>query len=157
MSHEGNVGVGQGTPTTADASQPRTSSSDVDVIVTASAPDSNHQPNEVVSPHPDSANESDIERPGTPLITTELRTSSPLSARTVVFTDFSQPAAVEEQRIIWLPKDPLGLVHEIGRELTSHGIPYSTGGAEIDSNGCVRVTTASPEEVRRDVGETSAI
>ena len=52
MLHEGSVGVWQGTPTTADASQPQTLSSDVNVIVTASAPDSYHQPNKVVSPHP---------------------------------------------------------------------------------------------------------
>jgi hypothetical protein len=64
-------------------------------------------------------------------------------------TEFSHPAAIEEQRIIWLPKDPLGLVHEIEQELTSQHILYSTEGAEMDSQGKVSVTSASPEEVQR--------
>ncbi|KAI0296382.1 hypothetical protein BC826DRAFT_1174720 [Russula brevipes] len=37
-------------------------------------------------------------------------------------TDFRHPATAEEQRVIWLPKDQLGLVHEIGRDLDSHDI-----------------------------------
>jgi hypothetical protein len=32
-------------------------------------------------------------------------------------TDFSHPSAVEEQRIIWLPKDRLGLIDEILQDL----------------------------------------
>ena len=157
MSYCSNIGVDQGTPPTADAPQPRTPSSDADVTVTASSPGSNQQPNEVVSLHPDGADDCDIERPRTPLFTSESRATFP--SRPDGLTDFSQPAAAEEQCIIWLPKDPLGLIHEIGRELTTYDIMYSTEGAEIDSKGCVHVTTASPEEVRRDGGdsETSAI
>lgn len=160
MSHRGNLSVEQGTPTTADAPQLRTSSPDVDVTdyINASASNSNQRSNEVAYPHPDGANDSDMERPRTPLFTDDTHTSSlTLSARSEGLTDFSQPAAAEEQRIIWLPKDPLGLIDVIGRQLTSYGIMYSTEGAEIDSKGCVNVTTASPEEVRRDGGETSAI
>lgn len=156
MSHGGNAGVEQGTPTTAVAPQPRTSSSDVDVTdyVNASASDYNQQVNDVASLHYDGSNDSDIEHTG--LLTNDLRTSSPSpSARPEGLTDFSQPAAEEELPIIWLPKDPLGLIHEIERELTSYGILYSTDGAEIDSKGCVNVTTASPEEVRRDASVKS--
>jgi hypothetical protein len=64
-------------------------------------------------------------------------------------TDFSHPAAVEEQRIIWLPKDPLGLVREIEQDLASQDILYSTGGAEMNGKGHVNVTLAPPEEARR--------
>ena len=162
VSHGGTVRVEKRSSTTADAPQPRTSNSDVDVIdyIDASGSHPNQQLNDVASPHPYSGNDCDIERPRTPLFTNKSRTPSPSpSARPEGLTDFSQPAAVEEERIIWLPKDPLGLIHEIGRELTSYGIPYSAEGAEIDSRGCINVTTASPEEIRRDRGdsETSAI
>jgi len=64
-------------------------------------------------------------------------------------TDFSHPAAVEEQRIIWLPKDQLGLVREIERGLDSHDILHSTEGTEMDSKGHVNVTMAPPEDVKR--------
>ena len=64
-------------------------------------------------------------------------------------TEFNHPAAVEEQRIIWLPKDHLGLVHVLEQELTSHNILYSLDGAEMDNQGKVTVTFASPEDVRR--------
>ena len=62
-------------------------------------------------------------------------------------TEFNQPAAVEGQRVVWLPKDPLGLIHEIEQELASWHILCSTEGAEMDSQGKVNVTSA-PEEVR---------
>ena len=63
--------------------------------------------------------------------------------------EFSHPAAIEEQRIIWLPKDPLGLVHVLEQELASHSIPYSSDGAEMDNQGKITVTSASPEDARR--------
>ena len=63
-------------------------------------------------------------------------------------TDFNQPAAIQGQRLVWLPEDPLGLVQEIEQELTSRNILCSTEGAEMNSQGKVNVTSA-PEEVRR--------
>ena len=163
-SHGGYAGIEQWAPTAADAPQPMTLTSDAKDADDdyASASGSDQQPIEEASPHdPDGANDSDIEHTGTPLFTIEARASSPSpSTRPMKAegpTDFSHPAAVEEQRIIWLPEDPLGLIHEIKRELTSHNILYSTEGAEIDSKGCVNVTMAPPEEVRRNGGETSAI
>jgi hypothetical protein len=66
-----------------------------------------------------------------------------------ILTDFSHPAATEEEPIMWLPRDPLGLVCEVEQELISKHIQYSTEGATIGSNGCIDVATASPEEVRR--------
>jgi hypothetical protein len=64
-------------------------------------------------------------------------------------TEFYHPATTEDQRIIWLPKDPLGLVRDIEQELTSQHVLYSSEGAEMDSHGNVNVTFAPPEEVRR--------
>ena len=62
-------------------------------------------------------------------------------------TDFTHPATAE-QRIIWLPKDRLGLVHEIERDLESHDILHSSEGAEMDDKGHVEVITTIPEDVR---------
>ena len=62
-------------------------------------------------------------------------------------TDFTHPAAVKEQRIIWLPKDQLGLVHEIERDLDSLGIRHSTEGAVMDNSGHVDVILTASEEV----------
>ncbi len=53
--------------------------------------------------------------------------------------DFSHPAAVEEQPAIWLPKDRLGLVKEIERDLDSHDILHSTECAKMDAKGRVDV------------------
>jgi hypothetical protein len=148
VSRGGNAGVEQEAPT-------RTSSSDVKVTsyVSALASDSDQQLNEMASLLSDCIDDSDPERIATPSFTNKSCLSSPsLSARPItpeVPTEFGHPAATEEQRIIWLPKDPLGLVQEIERELTSQHILYSTEGAEMNTKGSVDVTSASPEEVRR--------
>lgn len=62
-------------------------------------------------------------------------------------TDFTHPATAE-QRIIWLPKDRLGLVNEIERDLESHDILHTSEGAEMDDKGRVEVITTIPEDVR---------
>ena len=64
-------------------------------------------------------------------------------------TEFRHPAAVEDQRIIWLPKDPHGLLPDLEQKLTSHNILYSSDGAKMDSRGRVILTFASPEDNRR--------
>ena len=136
-------------PPTADTPQPMTSSSDV-----------KGQPYKVTSPDFDDADDSNLEPPEAYLLTNHF-CASPISftrpMKTEGPTDFNHPAAAEEEPIIWLPKDPLGLVHEIGRELTSRFILYSVEGAKIDSKCRVDVTMASPEEIRRNGDETSAI
>lgn len=107
-------------------------------------------------PHPNDADSSPPERAPSPSasFTHESRSSSPSpSAKPVEDegpTDFSHPAAVEEQRMIWLPKDNLGLVREIERDLESRGVLYSTEGAEMDNKGHVNVTMAPPEDVQRN-------
>jgi hypothetical protein len=60
---------------------------------------------------------------------------------------------VEEQRIIWLPKDRFGLVDEITQDLAGWNILHSTDGAEMDDKGHVDVTMAPPEDVQRNETE----
>ena len=67
--------------------------------------------------------------------------------------DFRHPASAEDQRIIWLPKDQLGLVREIEQDLESHEILHSTEGAEMDEKGHVEVSMAAPEDVQHDPKE----
>ena len=132
-------------------------SSDVKVVDYGNASSSNQQPDEVTSPRPDDADDSDRALE-TSSFTDESRSGSPSPSgrpkETEGPTDFSHPAAVEEQRIIWLPRDPLGLIHEIEQDLASQDILYSTEGAEMNDKGHVNVTLAPPEEVRRASMET---
>jgi hypothetical protein len=148
----GNV---QEAPTTADAPQHVPPSSDIKVTDYGNASCSNQQPDEVES---EGADDKVVGRAETSSFTDESRSGSPPpSGRpkdTEGPTDFRHPAAVEQQRIIWLPRDPLGLVHEIEQDLASQGILYSTEGAEMNDQGKVNVTLAPPEEVRRASMET---
>ena len=52
---------------------------------------------------------------------------------------------MEEQRVIWLPEDPLGLVKEIERNLDSYDILHSTECATMDPKGHVDVNLV-PED-----------
>jgi hypothetical protein len=140
---------------TADLPLPMISTSDVKVTDDDDAPASDHnqQATEAASPHTHGPDDVDLELTDSQ---SELRTliSSPPAqpaqlTKAEYPTNFYHPAAVAEQRIIWLPKDPFGLIHEIEQELTSQEILHSTEGATIDDKGYVNVTMASPEEVRR--------
>ncbi|KAH8987893.1 DUF221-domain-containing protein [Lactarius akahatsu] len=159
-SYGSDAGVEQGAPTTAGAPQPVPSGSDVKVTDygNVSASGSHQQPNEVAQPG--GADDDVVERAETSSFTHESRASSSSpSARPMEAegpTDFSHPAAVEEQRMIWLPKDPLGLIHEIEQDLASQEILYSTEGAEMDSKGHVNVTMAPPEEDMDPLGRAGA-
>ena len=139
---------------TAGAPQP-TRGFDVDVTdrLNVSASDSDQQKfNEAASLLSDSITYCDLDSTEVPSFENESRTLSPSpSSRPMKAeraTEFNQPAAIEGQRVVWLPKDPLGLVQEIKQELASWHILCSTEGAEMDSQGKVNVTSA-PEEVRR--------
>ena len=57
---------------------------------------------------------------------------------------------MEEQRIIWLTEDRLGLIDEITQDLAVWDILHSTDGAEMDDKGHVDVTMAPPEDVQCD-------
>jgi hypothetical protein len=61
-------------------------------------------------------------------------------------TDFRHPATVEEQRVIWLPNDPLGLVKEIKQDLDTHDILHSTECAEMNAKGSVDVILIPEDE-----------
>jgi len=104
------------------------------------------------SPRPDDADGSPLKSPASPPSKNETHapSNSPFAkAMEDEPSDFTHPAAVEEQRFIWLPRDQLGLVHEIERDLDSQGILHSTEGAVVDSKGHVDVTTVVPEDVQR--------
>lgn len=120
----------------------------------ASASGSHQRPDEGGSTHSGDGDSRSLERVPSPIFTDESRTSSPSpsakSAEDEGTTDFRHPAAVEEQRIIWLPKDRLDLVHEIVQDLASRDILHSTDGAEMDDGGHVNVTMAPPEDVQRN-------
>jgi hypothetical protein len=59
-------------------------------------------------------------------------------------TDFDHPASVEPQRIVWLPKDPLGLADAEVGELNAHGVEASSENAHIDPKGTVDIEGHPP-------------
>jgi hypothetical protein len=119
-----------------------------------SASGSDQRPGEDGSSHSGDAGHPSLERVPSPIFTNESRASSPSpsarSAEDEGITDFRHPAAVEQQRIIWLPRDQLGLVQEIVQDLASRDILHSTDGAEMNDKGHVNVTMAPPEDVQRN-------
>ena len=133
-----------------------TLSADVDVTdpVNTSLSDSDQQPNEGAPLLTDDITE---KHTAAPPFTNELREAPPSPSmrplKAECPAEFSHPAAVEEQRIIWLPRDSLDRVHKVEQELLDeldlYDIRFSSDGAELDSQGKVIVTSASPEEVRR--------
>ena len=142
-------------PTKVDPPQP-VLSDDVEAVdfANTSASGSSQRPGDGESPDSAGADSHSLERAPSPTFTNESRSSSPSpSAKSVEDegpTDFSHPAAVEEQRTIWLPKDRLGLIEEIKQDLSVWDILHSTDGAEMDDKGQVNVSMAPPEEVRRN-------
>ncbi|CAE6446347.1 unnamed protein product [Rhizoctonia solani] len=58
--------------------------------------------------------------------------------------DFTHPAAIEPQRVVWLPRDPLGVAEAEEHELKSQGIEVSTENAVIDEKGHVELTGPPP-------------
>jgi len=59
-------------------------------------------------------------------------------------TDFSHPAVVEPQRIIWLPRDSLGLSEIETQDNQAKGIEASTEGATMDEKGHTEVEGSPP-------------
>ncbi|GJE84045.1 DUF221-domain-containing protein [Phanerochaete sordida] len=62
------------------------------------------------------------------------------------YEEFAHPAAVEPQRLVWLPRDALGLHHGEVQEDTAHGIAVSTEGARMDAKGHVEIDGPPPED-----------
>ncbi|KAH9962925.1 DUF221-domain-containing protein [Russula dissimulans] len=127
-------------PKTTDAPRPIPSSSEnIDTINYAAVSTymSQHSFSEEPPRLPASADD------GTPkIVSDELLAPSPLLPIELINarppTDFRHPALMG-QPIIWLPKDRLGLVHEIERDLDSRDILHSTEGAEMDDQGQVHL------------------
>ncbi|KAG8731630.1 hypothetical protein FRC11_003222 [Ceratobasidium sp. 423] len=58
--------------------------------------------------------------------------------------DFTHPAAIEPQRVVWLPRDPLGVAEAEESELKSQGIEVSTENAVMNEKGDVELTGPPP-------------
>ncbi|KAG8698963.1 hypothetical protein FRC09_006915 [Ceratobasidium sp. 395] len=58
--------------------------------------------------------------------------------------DFTHPAAIEPQQVIWLPRDRLGLAQAEEAELKAEGIEVSTEHADMDEKGHVELTGPPP-------------
>ncbi|KAI0250632.1 DUF221-domain-containing protein [Lactifluus subvellereus] len=157
------VGAEQDVPTTTDVKQPGPLSPDdtKDVDQDDAIASGSYLPfSGGGSPRPDDADGSPLKRAASPPSKNETHapSNSPFAkAMEGEPTDFTHPAAVEEQRFIWLPRDQLGLVHEIERDLDTQGILHSTEGAVMDGKGHVDVTTAIPEDVQRGLVERTRL
>ncbi|KAF9787955.1 DUF221-domain-containing protein [Thelephora terrestris] len=60
--------------------------------------------------------------------------------------DFDHPAAVETQRIVWVPNDVLGLGRAEIEDMERRGIEGSLERAEMDAQGKIRITGPPPGE-----------
>jgi hypothetical protein len=60
---------------------------------------------------------------------------------------FAHPAASRPQRIVWLPKDTLGLAMEEEKSIRDAGIFVSLAGAEMDAKGKVDVSRGPPDMI----------
>ena len=60
--------------------------------------------------------------------------------------EFDHPASIEPQRVIWLPRDTLGLGEAEEAAIRTRGIGVSTKGAVMDGKGNVDVDAAPPQE-----------
>lgn len=65
--------------------------------------------------------------------------------------DCYHPASVDPEPIIWLPRDPLGLVEAEERSIYAAGIEASSQNAVVDAEGHVDVTGPPPRPVRRQL------
>ena len=65
------------------------------------------------------------------------------------YEDFAHPAAVEPQRVVWIPRDTLGLCEVEEGADRAYGVETSTQGAWMDAKGHVDVEGPPPgEDVR---------
>ncbi|KAH9939550.1 DUF221-domain-containing protein [Amylocystis lapponica] len=60
--------------------------------------------------------------------------------------DFYHPASVEPQRMVWIPRDGLGLGQAEEAAIRERGILVSTAGARMDAQGHVDIEGAPPDE-----------
>lgn len=60
--------------------------------------------------------------------------------------EFDHPASVEPQRVIWLPRDTLGLGEAEEAAIKERGIGVSLRGAVMDAKGDVDINAVPPDE-----------
>lgn len=60
------------------------------------------------------------------------------------YEEFAHPASVEPQRIVWIPRDPLGLYETEEQANRAHGVEASAAGARMDAKGHVDVEGGPP-------------
>ena len=60
--------------------------------------------------------------------------------------DFYHPAAVEPQRVVWVPRDTLGLGEAEVAANNTHGVQSSLAGAQMDGKGHVSIDGPPPGE-----------
>ncbi|KAH6914205.1 DUF221 family protein [Coprinopsis sp. MPI-PUGE-AT-0042] len=59
---------------------------------------------------------------------------------------FDHPSTYEQQKWVWIPKDPLGLSELLAKELRDAGVDASDVGALMDEKGVVEVKRNPPDE-----------
>lgn len=59
-------------------------------------------------------------------------------------TDFTHPAAVEPQRIVWIPRDEMGLAESEVVDMRRHGVESSTENAILDAKGHTEIEGHPP-------------
>ncbi|CAL1699363.1 unnamed protein product [Somion occarium] len=59
--------------------------------------------------------------------------------------EFYHPASVEPQRMVWIPKDQLGLGEAEASAIRERGIAVSTANAEMDAKGHVHISGPPPD------------
>ena len=84
---------------------------------------------------------SDIEN----LTESHLRTSDVAAQEEEESYGFAQPAASRPQRIVWIPKDTLGLSMEEERACKEAGVMVSHVNAGMDETGKVRIDGGPPD------------
>lgn len=58
--------------------------------------------------------------------------------------EFYHPASVEPQRVVWLPKDTLGLAEEEEKAIRDAGVLVSLEDAQMDEKGHVDISGPPP-------------
>ena len=64
------------------------------------------------------------------------------------YDEFAHPAAVEPQRVVWVPRDGLGLGEAEARAIGEMGIRVSLDDARMDEKGHVDISGPPPDETK---------
>lgn len=78
--------------------------------------------------------------------TQDRHVGGPTGHSTSPIEEFAHPASIEQQQIIWIPHDPLGLGESEAAANAAQGIEVSMDGATMDPKGRVDVDRPPPGE-----------